>query len=118
MGADNLNDRIESILKNVHCINDLTLDHITEIQALGQTVEIDQFNVSGWEFSNWIEQVGSDIRGIEYDAQTQRLNVKKPPRTQHGSAAQTFVNWMSGNLSDKLKQAIGGNFSSYGDTGK
>lgn len=116
MNSNNENEGIGLILRDVHSIGELSLEHIDQIRS-EQTIEIDKFQVSCGEFLEWVDQVGSDIRGIEYDAQARHLIIKQCPSGLHETASVALGDWL-GVVGRALGQATGSDFERKGTQGK
>jgi hypothetical protein len=112
-----LTDQLDEILKNVNCIHGLGLDHVYEIQALAQTIEITKFKVSETEFSDWFEKIGTNIR-VEYDMGLHHVIFKGPVGSLHERASHIIQNWTEEILGRALAKVTGRTFTSFDRAGK
>ncbi|OKL55671.1 hypothetical protein UA08_09025 [Talaromyces atroroseus] len=87
-GKDQAQDQIERILDRIHSLDDLSANDITELRRISEhSLVLDKFKISPTEYRNWLDTVGNDIRGVEYDAQKACLVLKERPGWMHGTAA-------------------------------
>lgn len=109
---------IERILDQVHSLDDLTLDIISEIRRRSRNpFTIRRFTVSPTQYYEWVKKVGDDYRGVEYDAQNSCLILREHPRWMHKSTT-LLVNRCLDQINGRLMAATGSYYDLMGSNGK
>lgn len=102
--------QINRILDRVRSLDDLSINDVLELRSLSeQSIVLDKFKVSPAEYWNWLDKVGDDIRGVEYDAQNARIVLKGGPGWIHEAAADT-VREVFYQIRDRLSAATGSDY--------
>lgn len=97
---------------------DLSASDIIELRSLSeQSIILDKFKISPAEYSNWLDKVGNDIRGVEYDAQNARIVLKGGPGWMH-EAATGIITELLFSLRDRMSAATGSDYIWTGSKGK
>ena len=74
-------------------------------------------NVSPAEYLKWLDKVGDDIRGVEYDAQNACIVFKGCSGWMHEAATGVIYGRLFGELGDRLSAATGSEYMLTGSTG-
>lgn len=103
--------QIARILDRIHSLDDLSADDITELRRVSEhSLVIDKFKVSAAEYWNWLDKIGDEIRGVEYDAQNACIILKGGPGWMH-EAATDVVREVFYQIRDRLNAATGSRYS-------
>jgi hypothetical protein len=96
-------DQIEHILHRVQSLDDLSVDDVIELRSLSeQSIVLDQFKVSPAQYHDWLDKVGDDIRGVEYNALNACIILKGGPGWMHEAATGIIYRRLFGVLEDRL----------------
>jgi hypothetical protein len=99
-------------------LDDLSADDVIELRRISErSLVLDKFKVSPAEYWNWLDKVGDDIRGVEYDAQNERIVLKERPGWMHEAATWLIGRRLFGELEDRLSAATGSRYFLTGSTG-
>ncbi|KAH8696470.1 hypothetical protein BGW36DRAFT_428478 [Talaromyces proteolyticus] len=80
--------QIDRMLDRVHSLDDLSADNAIELRRISErSLVINKFKIASAEYQNWINKVGDDIRGVEYDAQNACIMLKERPGRMNEAAA-------------------------------
>lgn len=110
--------RIESILETVNSLDDLTAEVVAELRyATKQSLTIEKFKVSLEQYHDWVDKVGDDNRGVEFDGRTKCLVLKAYPGRMHEIATDVIRNFLW-EVKDRLETATGLIYESTGSAGK
>ncbi|KUL84435.1 hypothetical protein ZTR_08795 [Talaromyces verruculosus] len=110
-------DRINRILDRVDSLDDLSADDIIELRHISESsLVIDKFKVSSAEYWDWINKVGDNIRGVEYDARNARIILKGGPKWMHEAATGVIYVFLD-KIRDTLNAATGSDYSLSGSKG-
>lgn len=91
-------------------MDDLSINDVLELRSLSeQSIVLSKFKVSPGEYWNWLDKVGDDIRGVEYDAQNARIILKGGPCWIHEAAAD-IVREVFYQIRDRLSSATGSDY--------
>jgi hypothetical protein len=78
----------ERILDRIHSLDDLSVDDVIELRRISEhSLVLDKFKVAPAEYWNWLDKVGDDIRGVEYNAQNACIILKGGSGWMHETAA-------------------------------
>ncbi|GAD97168.1 hypothetical protein TSTA_041500 [Paecilomyces variotii No. 5] len=114
---DQAQDQFERILARVHSLDDLSADVVVELRRISEgSLVLDKFKVPTAEYWNWLDKVGDDIRGVEYDAQNARIALKGGPGWMHEAASQLINSRLLRELEDRLSAATGSRYFLTGST--
>lgn len=82
---EQVHDRINEYLDRVHSLENLSREDALELRHLSKrSLVIDKFRVSWADYVNWTENiVDGCIRGVEYDAENERLVLREHPVWMH-----------------------------------
>lgn len=98
--------QIDQILGRVRTLDDLSTEDVIELRHISEhSLMLDKFKVSPTEYCKWLEKVGDDIRGVEYDAQNACIVLKGCPSWMH-EAAVGIVYELLLPLQDKMSAAM------------
>ncbi|KAH8692373.1 hypothetical protein BGW36DRAFT_363365 [Talaromyces proteolyticus] len=82
-----IQNKIEQILDKVHSLSDLSADKVDELRRVSEnSIVINKFKVSPTEYHDWLNKIGNDNRGIEFDAQNACLILKGRSGWMHEAA--------------------------------
>lgn len=99
-------DQIEHILHRVQSLDDLSVDDVIELRRVSeQSIVLDKFKVSPAQYYDWLDKVGDDIRGVEYNAQNACIILKGGPGWMHEAATGVIYRRLFGELEDRLSAA-------------
>ncbi|EED23099.1 hypothetical protein TSTA_065540 [Talaromyces stipitatus ATCC 10500] len=104
-------DRIDRILDRIHSLEeDLAVDDIIELRRISESSRVlDKFKVSRAEYWNWLDKIGDDTRGVEYDAQNARIVLKGGLGWMHEAAADV-VRKVLYQIRDRLNATTGSRY--------
>lgn len=109
---------IERIFDQVHSLDDLSLDIISELRRISRnSFVIEKFTVSPTQYYEWIKKVGDDYHGVEYDAQNACLILREHPRWMHETTT-LLVNRCLDKINGRLMAATGSYYDLTGSNGK
>lgn len=112
-------DLIERIIDRAHSLDDLSADDVLEIRCLSeQSIIINKFKVTFAQYCDWLDRIGDDIRGVEYDAQNACIIVKGGPGWMREAATWLIGTRLLGELEDRLSAATGSPYDLTGSIGK
>jgi hypothetical protein len=107
---DQAQDQIDRILDRARSLDDLSADDLTELRCVSEhSLVLDKSKVSPAEYWNWLDKIGDDIRGVEYDAQNARIVLKGGPGWMHEAAADV-VREVFYQIRDRLSAATGSEY--------
>lgn len=96
-------------------LDNLSAEDIMELRRKSEhSLVLD--NVSSAEYLKWLDKVGDDIRGVEYDAQNACIVLKGYPGWMH-EAAVDEVREVLCQIRDRLSAATGSSYILTGSTG-
>ncbi|KAI7969098.1 hypothetical protein EIK77_006003 [Talaromyces pinophilus] len=99
-------DQIERILDRVHSLDDLSADDIIELRHLSeQSIVINRFKIFPAQYYDWLDRIGDNICGVEYDAQHACVILKGGPSWMHEAAADVIHCPLAGKFRGSSKQA-------------
>lgn len=111
---DQAQDQIECILDRIHSLDDLSANDVIELRRISEaSLVFDKFKVSSAEYWQWLDRVGDDIRGVEYDAQNARIVLKGGPGWMHEAAVGIIYELLLP-LRDRLNAVTGSRYSLTG----
>ncbi|KAF3407157.1 hypothetical protein DPV78_000013, partial [Talaromyces pinophilus] len=114
MGDQARMDRVNRILDRVDSLNDLSADDIIELRHISESsLVIDKFKVSSAEYWDWINKVGDNIRGVEYDARNAPIVLKGGRKWMHEAATGVIYVFLD-KIRDTLNAATGLDYSLSG----
>jgi hypothetical protein len=114
---DQTQHQIERILNRTHSLDDLSADDVIELRHLSErSLVIDKFKVSPAEYRYWLDKVGDDIRGVEYDTQNACLVLKERPGWMHETVTRVIDSRLFGDLEDMLSATTGSRYFLTGST--
>ena len=100
-------ERILNRVQTVQSLDDLSFLDVTVLRNLShQCLVLDKFKISHAQYHDWLDKVGHNIRGVEYDAQNARIVLKGGPGWVRETAAGLSKEFL-GLLRDKLSAATG-----------
>ncbi|OKL58738.1 hypothetical protein UA08_06187 [Talaromyces atroroseus] len=109
---DQAQGQIERILD--HSLDNLSAEDVMELRRTSERSPVLD-KVSPAEYLNWLDKVGDDIRGAEYDAQNACIVLKGCPGWMHEAAADV-VREVFYQIRDRLSAATGSDYILTGST--
>lgn len=111
---DQAQGQIERILDR--SLDNLSAEDVMELRRTSErSLVLDK--VSPAEYLNWLDKVGDDIRGVEYDAQNACIVLKGCPDWMRDAASQLISSRLFRDLQDRLKAATGSDYILTGSAG-
>lgn len=104
---DQAQREIERILDRVQSLDDLSADDVIELRRLSEhSLVLNKFKVSPTAYRDWLDKIGGDIRGVEYDAQNAYVVLKGCPGFMHEAATGVLHEFLV-EIRKKLNDATG-----------
>jgi hypothetical protein len=102
--------QINRILDRVRSLDDLSADDVIELRSLfEQSIVLEKFKVARTEYWNWLDKIGDDICGVEYDAQNACIVLKGCPGWMHEAVADAVYEVFY-QIRDRLSAATGSRY--------
>lgn len=107
-------DQIDHILGRVRSLDDLSIEDVTELRYISEhSLILDKLKVSPSEYREWLDKVGEDIRGVEYDAQNACIVLKGGPSWMHEATIGIIYELLLP-LRDRMSAATRSNYTLMG----
>lgn len=116
--AINMEDQAQGQIERIldRSLDKLSAEDVMELRRTSErSLVLDK--VSPAEYLNWLDKVGDDIRGVEYDAQNACIVLKGCPGWMHEAATGVIYRRLFGELEDRLSAATVSDYMLTGSIG-